>query len=416
VPPFPAAKTSHPSPIRKEAPFMENLVCREMVWPDEIEEMLSIRNAIFPPISREDWLRFPTNTASMAFLDDIVIGAIPLDQRTFQVAPGRVIDTAFEHAVGTRSDFRSRGVGGAMIEAAREFMADRAEALMVYRGAERSAGYRFYERTGHRDLIYMRPMTWTPGEAHSESVAIGGLDECLALQPELLRVFNAAFGDYGGFRPREVGYWEMALQDMIFTVIEQEVIFARYPSKGELRAYCIATVRTAEDSSDQMSVMELAGVTDDAVREVVQGLCAEAARQGRPVTTIASVDSPWRMLMREMGFEEGLRATMIMGQPIAPARLFEKVCEDTDAVAELKIDLWAPGYDHTIWEGPQAKREITVEGRELLLNRMLMRRLDVASAVASELITIRGEQADDRDRLAAALPYVPWEYHKIDWT
>ena len=120
--------------------------------------------------------------------------------------------------------------------------------------------------------------------------------------------------------------------------------------------------------------------------------------------------------MREIGLAEGLRHTMIMGQPIAPARLFAKVCAAPEAVAELKINVWSPGYEETIWEGPEAKREITIEGKELLLNRMLMRRLDVASAVASDLLTIAGERADDRERLAAALPYVPWEYHWIDWT
>jgi len=395
---------------------MENLVCREMVWPDEIEQMLSIRNAIFPPISAEDWLRYPTDTAAMAFLDGIPIGAIPLDQRRFQVAPGKIIDTAFEHAVGTRADFRSRGVGGAMIEAAREFLADRAEALMVYRGAERSAGYRFYERSGHYDLVYMRPMTWLPSGVETGDVMIGGLDECLALQSELLRVFDAAFGGYGGFRPREVGYWEMALNDMIFTVIAQDVIFARYPAEGALEAYCIATVRTGQRATEEVAIMEVAGTSDEAVREVLLGIGTEGEKRGWPVTTIACVDSPWRMLMQQMGFEEALRATMIMGQPIAPARLFEKVCEDFDAVADLKIDIWSPGYEHTIWEGENASREITIEGRQLLLNRMLMRRVDIPSAVASDLITIAGEKPDDRERLAAALPYVPWEYHRIDWT
>lgn len=395
---------------------MQNLICREMVWPDEIEQMLSIRNAIFPPISREDWLRFPSNTASMAFLDGIPIGAIPLDQRPFQVAPGRIIDTAFEHAVGTRADFRSRGVGSAMIDAAREFLRDRAEALMVYRGGERSAGYRFYERSGHYDLVYMRPMTREPGEVRPADVGVGGLEDCLAIQPELLRVFAAAFGDYGGFRPREVGYWETALSDMIFTVIAQDVIFIRYPADGALEAYAIATARTGERAQERVSIMEIAGVSDDAVREVLVGVCNEGARRGWPVATIACVDSPWRMLMQQMGFEEGLRYTMIMGQPIAHARLFEKVCEDFDAVAELKINVWAPGYEHTIWEGPEAKREITIEGKELLLNRLLMRRVDVAAAVASDLITIANERPEDRDRLAAALPYAPWEYHWIDWT
>lgn len=395
---------------------MKNLVCREMIWPDEIEAMLSIRNAIFPPISAEDWLKFPSNTASMAFLDGIPIGAIPLDQRPFQVAPGKIIDTAFEHAVGTRADFRSRGVGGAMIDAAREFLADRADALMVYRGAERSAGYRFYEKSGHRDLIYMRPMTWRPERVEVGDFLIGGLDECLGQQSGMLRVFNENYADYGGFRPREMGYWEMALSDMIFTVIEQQVIFVRYPADGELEAYCIATVRTGERPQEQVSIMELAGTKEVAVHEVLLGIGTEAERRGWPMTTIASVDSPWRMLMREMGFEESLRATMIMGQPIAPARLFEKVCADFDAVAELKIAIWSPGYEHTIWEGPDAKREIIIEGKELLLNRMLMRRIDIPSAVASDLLTIAGEEADDRERLAAALPYVPWEYHKIDWT
>ncbi len=395
---------------------MQDLICREMRWPDEIGEMLSIRNAIFPSISEQDWLRFPENTASLAFLDDIIVGAIPLDQRRFQVAPGRVINTAFEHAVGTRADFRSRGVGTEMIEAAREFLADRAEALMVYRGGERTAGYRFYERSGHRDLIYMRTLQRPPGEVEPAAVAVGDLDACLAEQKEMLRVFNAAFGEYGGFRPREIGYWEMALNDMIFTVIPQDIIFVRYPEEGELQAYCIASVRTGARSDDKVSILEIAGTGDDAIREVLRGVCRQGNERDCPVTTIAGIDSPWRMLMREMGFEENLRHTMMMGQPIAPARLFEKVCADSAAIADLRLSVWSPELDAVVWEGPEARREITVEGKELLIYRMLMRRIDVEAAVASDLLTIKGECPGDRERLAAALPFCPWEYHRIDWT
>lgn len=395
---------------------MQNLVCREMRWPDEIPAMLSIRNAIFPPISHEDWLRYPSDTAAMAFLDGIPIGAIPLDQRRFQVAPGKVISTAFEHAVGTRADFRSRGVGGAMIEAAAEFLRERAEALMVYRGAERSAGYRFYEKSGHRDLVYMRPLSRPPGPVEEADCTIGGRDDVIALAPELLRVFQAAFGEYGGFPPRDEGSWERALGDMIFTVIPQEIIFVRYPSAGELQAYVIASIRTGVRASEAVTILEVAGTSADAAREAIKGICVDGARRGWPVNTIACVDSPYRMVMRELGFEEGGRHTMIMGRAIAPERLFARVCADCAAVADLKINAWSPSHDWTLWEGPNARREITVEGKELLLQRLLMRRLDVRAAVASDLLTIRGERADDRERLAAALPYCPWEYHSIDWT
>ncbi|NLO04347.1 MAG: GNAT family N-acetyltransferase [candidate division WS1 bacterium] len=395
---------------------MKNMLCREMLWPDEIGNMLSVRNAIFPPISEEDWLRYPSNTAAMAFLEGIPIGAIPLDQRRFQVAPGKVINTAFEHAVGTRADFRSRGVGNAIIDAARDFLADRAEALMVYRGGERSAGYRFYEKTGHVDLVYMRPLTWKLGDAGEADVAVGGIDDVIAAEADLLRVFDAAFGTYGGFVPREVGYWERALSEMIFTVIPSDILFIRYPAEGALEAYCIASVRTAARSDDSVRIMEIAGESDEAVREALRGICAEGVSRNLPVSTIACVDSPWRMLMREMGFEEGLRHTMIMGQTIAPARQFERVCADIDALAGLKVDIWAPGFEHTIYEAPDATRQITIEGKELLLQRMLMRRLDIRAAVASDLLTIANEERGDQDRLAAALPYCPWEYHWLDWT
>ena len=395
---------------------MKNLVCREMVWPDEIADMLSVRNAIFPPVSREEWLKHPCNTASMAYLEGIPIGAIPLDQRSFLVAPDKPISTAFEHAVGTRADFRSRGIGSAMIEAAKGFLRERCESLMVYRGAERSTGYNFYIKSGHRDLIYMRTLTWDPGDIQAADVHVGDRDEAIASQAELLPVYMAAFADYGGFPPRDEGYWEHALNEMIFEVIPQRVIFFRYPSEGELGAYCIASAREEFRPDDKLSILEVAGRGDGAVRELLRGVGAEARRLERQVTTIASVDSPYRMLMREMGFTEGERHTMIMGQVVAPERLFARVCADPQAVAELKINVWAPGFDFTVHEAPNARREITVEGKDIHIIRLLHRRLDVRAAVEMDLVTIQGEEADDRDRLAAALPYCKWEYHRLDWT
>lgn len=395
---------------------MKNLVCREMAWPDEIEAMLSVRNAIFPPLSAEEWLKHPSNTASIAWLEGVPIGAIPLDLRQFLIAPGKPICAAFEHAVGTRAEFRSRGVGSAMIQAAREFLADRCECLMVYRGGERSAGYNFYVKSGHRDLIYLRKLIWEPGAIKAPDVAVAGRDEALAAAPELLPVFQRAFADYAGFPPRHEGYWQEALGGMIWAVLPASILFVRYPSSGPIQAYCIASVRDGYGEGDVVFIQELAGTSDEAVREVLCGVGAEAVARGRKVQTIAGVDSPWRMLMRGLGFVEGPRYTMIMGQVIDGRRLFDKVCADRDAVADLKINVWAPGFDFPIWEGPNARREITVEGKDLVIIRMLCRRLDIKSAVAMDLLTIQNEQADDRERLAAALPYCPWEYHHLDWT
>ena len=158
---------------------MDDLVCREY-RPEDAEELLGIRNAIFAPLSLEKWRASePAMTASMAYLKGEAVGAIPLDQRPFQVAPGAVIQTAFENAVGTREDMRSMGIGGAMISAAKEFLADRCDALMVYRGGERTNGYHFYVKSGHQDLIYLRQSLWEPERAPT-GAKILGLDDLYA--------------------------------------------------------------------------------------------------------------------------------------------------------------------------------------------------------------------------------------------
>ena len=136
---------------------VEGLSCREY-QPGDTADILEVRNAIFPPLTEEEWDRYcPGNTASLAYRVGEPVGAIPLDQREFVLAPGLTVPVAFEHGVGVKEEYRSQGIGTAMIEAAREFMADRCDLLMVYRGMERSPGYRFYIKSGHWDLLYTRP-------------------------------------------------------------------------------------------------------------------------------------------------------------------------------------------------------------------------------------------------------------------
>ena len=80
--------------------------------------------------------------------------------------------------------------------------------------------------------------------------------------------------------------------DMIFAVLPQTVLFVRYPAEGELQAYCIATMRETFRADNVVSVMEIAGVSDDAARQVLRGVGAEATSRGRTVSTIGSVDGP----------------------------------------------------------------------------------------------------------------------------
>jgi len=379
-------------------------------------DALEIRNAIFPPLTMEDWLSTDTMTGALAYLGDEVVGCIPMDQRDFLAAPDAPIKVIFENAVGTREDMRSKGIGSAMIQAAKGFLSDRIDAMMVYRGAERSPGYRFYTKSGHHDLIYVRSSTWDEPAGSPRGVSVGGTAEIAADAAAIHETFTATYGTMGGFPPRSINRQSAQLSHQIYKVLPQETLYFRYPAQGQLEAYCIAGVRAGDRAPDSVALIEMAGRgSTDAMDRVLGGVGAQAAQRGLTVTRYTSHDDPFRGLARGRGFVEGPRHFMIMAQIVRPQGLFEKVCAAPELVADLKIDVWTPTVDYTLHEGPQAKTWVTIEAKDAELTRLLCRRLDVRWAIEHDMISVRNGTPDIAARLGQALPFSPWVYHHIDY-
>ncbi|MBM3471682.1 MAG: GNAT family N-acetyltransferase [Armatimonadetes bacterium] len=393
---------------------MDGLVCREAT-PEDVHDILKVRNAIFPPLTPQQWFADPSMTCSIAYLDGQPVGAIPLSVREFQVAPGVCVQAAFENAVGTREDMRGKGIGTAVIAAAREFLRGRCDDLMVYRGAERSDGYRFYVKSGHRDLLFLRPMVLAEPQRTEVDASVEGMDAVVSLQPQMLACFETTYGAFSGFPKRHATYWQQQLRSQIYEVLPQETFLIRHPAQGPLRAYVLVARRTRDDQRDHLTIMEAAGLSAEHTRYALLALGDFAAREAVSIRTLTSAEDPLQALLRELGYVEHLRTTMIMGQPLAPAELFTKVCTDLALLDELKIDFWAPFADGTLHEGPNAKREITLEGKDEVIYRLLNRRLDIEAAIRTEWLTIRNGTPEAVERLAAALPYAPWVYHHLDY-
>jgi len=395
--------------------MLEGLVCRE-ARPDDVADLLTVRNAIFPPLTPEQYLSDPHMTCVLARLHGEAVGAIPLSQRRFQLAPGVFVDTAFENAVGTREDLRNRGVGSAMIRAAGEFLTGRADELMVYRGGERTVGYRFYMRSGHRDVHYLRPMVLAEPGRHEVDVRHGSAEDALAEQPALLRCFAASYGHCGGFPVRHADYWREALGSTIYLVIPHEVHYFAYPAAGEAQAYVLAGVRMGGQRPEQLTILEFASAAgEEGARRVLLGAADYAATRGLRVWMAGCADHPHRGLLRALGFQEHPRWMQAMAQPLDPAALAAKVCRAPEALRDLRVRYWAPFGDGVLWEGDSAADEVTVEGTDDLIYRLLNLRLDVVSAYRHDLLTIINGSADVAQRLGAAFPYTPWVYHHIDY-
>ena len=395
---------------------LEDLVCREYRAGDTADA-LEVRNPIFGHLNEEDWDRYyPQNTAALAYLDDEPVGAIPLDQRDFLLAPEASVPVAFEHAVGVKEEYRSRGIGTAMIEAAREFLVDRCDLLLVYRGSERSDGYRFYVKSGHRDLSYLTPVKWQPPAGLSSEAVKTDIEVLYEHESEVLRAYNHTYSTYGGHAPRRPGYWRKALGGQIFIAVPREILFYRYPAQGEIVAYGIFGAAKRADYESAMSVLEIASNNGAAgAIQVMRAAGREAYQRDTSVTDDICVDYPYRYQYRQLGFVEQGRGMIIMGQVINPQRLFRRICRYPEALSDLRINVWTPTRDYVLFEGTEAKREITLEAQDIFIERLLTRHLDVLSAFKHDLLTIRNGDMGIAGRLAEALPYSPWCHHQLDW-
>ena len=389
------------------------LVCRES-RPDDTEGILAVRNAIFPPITAEQWEAEPQQTASVALLDDDLVGAIPLSLRDFRLGPGVIAPSAWENAVGTRQDVRSRGIGSAMLEQARNFLGDKCDLLLLYRGGERTPGYQFYTRkTGHVDLCYMRRYVNTaPLREEVSGVSVYPGEVMIEREDEIREVFHSAWDDYGGHPARRQGYYEWALNSLIYKCLPTEFSLVCEEENGRIQAYALLGHRTGPRPEHNLTILELStpGTDPEMARRLLTVAGSLAAAEGLGLATGASVLSPYRDVYLALGMEESHRWMMIMGLLLRGPVLFERWARAGNRTSLPPVRVWTPETEVVLNEGRGP--EVALEMKDRTLIRWLCGRIDFRAAIADERITHYGASYEP---IADLIPFHKWAYHALDY-
>jgi GNAT superfamily N-acetyltransferase len=393
-----------------------------------------------PPDFWRRWSHQPNVTASVALVAGRVVGQIPFHIREFLVRPGVTVRVAQEHSVIVAEEMRSRGIGSCLMAEAGRFLAGRCEVMTVYRGGEQTSGYRFYQRTGHHDLTHYR--TWLPGEktpAEDTRIASADVSALEAREDEVLHVFRSAYGNCAGFPPRRPGYWNEALQSIIYRETSGQVRFYSVEDSAGLVGYALCLEEAGERG--RANVLELATRDGDAGSAVV--LLRHAAhcarKQGVSLGVQKSDESVYADALRQAGFVEVPRAErsmMTMARVFDPQALAERVlsAERSNPVSSrsgvtlpVEVAVWTPEREAVLnppagrspsaggGPSPAGTRRITLEMKEPDLARLFLCRMDVLGAVREERVTVVGARPGDLDAIAQAFPFSPWDYHALDY-
>jgi predicted N-acetyltransferase YhbS len=397
---------------------MEGILYREM-QPEDVSSALALRNEVFPDalVSQENWEQ-DEMLASIALLEDEVVGAIPLVLREIVIAPGVKIVAAFENSVGTREELRSQGIGRGMIAEACEFLKGRADALFVYRGDERSDGYRFYATTNHYNLLYSRHYHYGSPETSylPPGVTLAGKESIFLNSERLEAVFNSTYGRFGGYPRRQEGYWQRALASSIYSEFPTDFSFVHIIQSDELLGYAICGARTTRHNG-MADILEMATLGADLsiAQRILTGVASVAGERKLGVDIQLSNEDPFLPLFQANGYLPDPRGTIVMGQILDVPEFFEKHWSSRFELYNTSLVVVTPKEDYVLIEPEVRQQTVTLEMSEEMLHRWLVARLDLRARLDEGSATAYGASSQVIERVCDAIPCTPWAYHFIDW-
>ena len=374
--------------------------------PGEVEEVVAFRNSIFNQIDLAQWQAMNC-TGVVAREEGQLVGFIPLQFRDQCLNGETSIPVAYENAVGVAEGRRGQGIGTKMIDEAAAFMQDRVDALMVVRGGERTIGYRFYRKTGHSDVMYAYGYTLPPeqdlGPVDETGVAVLAREAWLAREPELLALYGSQYGRYGGGQRRGPGYWQRILDGHVYKAHKWWPITLE--AGDHLAGYLVA-VRGYWAAAEDVCVYEVVGEDDEAIERLLR-YARRLSSTGFQVPAV-SLANPVRGLLRRMGFAETGSTSHIIVRLLRPDRIFARLAAGTDLAGTLSLTIHTPHRTLVVNDPPEARYQVQMETKENLLARLFCCRLDLPSALDTELVRWNGRDPGLKRALCDLFAFSDW--------
>jgi predicted acetyltransferase len=378
--------------------------------PADTAQMLKLRNSIFGHISRDHWDAMDC-TAAVARRGKKLYGAVPLQRRTFALDGSCSIPVVFENAVGVSKEVRSAGLGTAMIEAADRFMADRVDALFVYRTGERSDGYRFYRKTHHGDLYFADTLTLARPRGRRRGVQVVDWAESAALEKRLLPLFRKCYGRFGGYWQRSAGFYQQIVNSHVYKNDECRLFLAGAGSR--ISGYAITNPRSMIWGG--MCIYDFAAPTDATRTALLEMIEYTARRAGLPVTMPCNREHPLTAKLLDRGYVVSNHSPYIMARIVRPDRIFARLARGSTVARRLRLEVQTPHRDFVLSSPRRPAATVRLLLKESQLSRLMCRRMHLRTALQTNLI--RSTPMEPRVELALDRVFrpAPWVTFGVDY-
>jgi GNAT superfamily N-acetyltransferase len=379
--------------------------------PSETEAVLRMRNETFTPLTREKFDAMGC-TSAIAKKGKDLWGAIPLQFREFTLRPGVSIPVIFENAVGVTEKARGMGLGTNMIEAAAEFLQDRVDAMFVYRGGERSAGYRFYRKTHHGDLYYVFTLMKHKPTGEDNNVEVLPWDEIPGYAGKLLPLYRQTQRGFGGHWVRDKGYYEKIVASHVHECGGGRLLLDRKGDK--IAGYAVINTRMP-NGDKTCCIYDLAASASASSRRLLSKIEYLAHKDKTGVHLLANHEHPLYAPLLKNGYVAQNETPYIMARIIRPDRIFQKLAKGSALLDELELLAVTPHRDIVINRPKKPQAKATLYLKESQFSRLMTCRLDFTAALKTNQIRLDPLDKKYENGLAKAFEFAPWAYWAMDY-
>ena len=397
-------------PIKTKLSHSDTKLDIRRVRPAEIDDMLKFRNTIFGHISRSQWEAMGC-TAIVAKKAKRLCGAIPLQYRQFKINPRLSIPVVFENAVGVSQGTRNVGLGSAMLDFAARSLRTSVDALCVYRGGERTAGYRFYRKTHHGDLYYFSTLILNKPKGENNNVNVLNVEEAIPLEKTLLSLFNSCYGRFGGYWQREMGHFRKIFDSHVYKNEDWQLYLLRNRSK--ILGYAI--INPHDKVWGGFFVYDFVAPSSAAREALFAKIEWAAKRAKQPVTMLANREHPLFAPLTKRGYAVKDNSPYILARIIRPDRIFARLAQNSSLLKDLRLEAVTPHRNLVLNRPAQPRYRAKLYLKESQLSRLLCCRLDMARALETNLIRLSPLPSGLEKALGKIFRFCPWVSFGIDF-
>lgn len=246
--------------------------------------------------------------AATAWEGKKLIGAIPVEPRSLQIAPGAAVKTVHETAVAVRPEFRGHGIGSRLQQAIFSTPPGGALLMSVFREQPESDGYRWYRKNGFEPMMHID--SWFldhPTPLSGEPIEWYEANDVSLDFAALRTVWKRWSAPYGGYISRSARPLHKWLTVHPYRTIYRFTIVVIRDQQKHVAGYAVLGIGKLYSETDRVDILELVTVraeeeTERLFRAVVT---FAAAKTYRPIRWPLAKQDPNREIVKCHGLRAG---------------------------------------------------------------------------------------------------------------